>query len=428
MLGKRSPSLLTHAARNASRATNFQQKGTAMSFRENLQYLRASKNLTQEQLAVLLGVSRQSVTKWEAERSYPEMDKLLKLCQLFDCSLDDLVQGNVAQAKAKAESGKAETAANLNSTDAASAKEAGAVARDASIRDGASSKSHGSASESPHHNADGNAHESTSHAVTSVVAKPEDVTGYDAHWREFARKIATGICLCAASVVAPVLAYGPDNAGAALGVPAANLAVFVMFALIALGVSLIIPAAISHKQFRKEHPFVIDFYTLEERRCAARALGQGIVTGIACVLAGSGFCILAASAVPGNISSGVVLMCIAVGAALITHSAILRARTNVEAYNAKSAGVLSEGEINALTCDDERKQEHMRKAGARVRKTRALCGAIMLAATVIGLVWMFAVAGTGQSWGYNLSSMFWLSWVVGALTCGVVCTLRNTLP
>ena len=51
--------------------------------------------LTQEQLALMLGVSRQSVTKWEAEKSYPEMDKLLKLCQIFDVTLDDLVQGDL---------------------------------------------------------------------------------------------------------------------------------------------------------------------------------------------------------------------------------------------------------------------------------------------------------------------------------------------
>lgn len=66
-----------------------------MSFRENLIHLRATNNMTQEQLAVLLGVSRQAVTKWEAEKSYPEMDKLLKLCQIFNCTLDDLVQGDL---------------------------------------------------------------------------------------------------------------------------------------------------------------------------------------------------------------------------------------------------------------------------------------------------------------------------------------------
>lgn len=59
--------------------------------------MRATRNMTQEQLAVQLDVSRQSVTKWESERSYPEMDKLLKMCDLFDCTLDELVQGDLTK-------------------------------------------------------------------------------------------------------------------------------------------------------------------------------------------------------------------------------------------------------------------------------------------------------------------------------------------
>ena len=57
--------------------------------------------MTQEQLAMLLGVSRQSVTKWEAEKSYPEMDKLLKMCSIFECSLDDLVTGDLTNRPAE---------------------------------------------------------------------------------------------------------------------------------------------------------------------------------------------------------------------------------------------------------------------------------------------------------------------------------------
>ena len=45
-----------------------------MSFRDNLQHLRDTRNMTQSELAMLVGVSRQSVAKWEAEKSYPEMD------------------------------------------------------------------------------------------------------------------------------------------------------------------------------------------------------------------------------------------------------------------------------------------------------------------------------------------------------------------
>ena len=50
-----------------------------MSFGENLQFLRKQKNITQEQLAERLEVSRQSVSKWESSQSYPEMEKLLQI-------------------------------------------------------------------------------------------------------------------------------------------------------------------------------------------------------------------------------------------------------------------------------------------------------------------------------------------------------------
>lgn len=66
-----------------------------MGFRENLQHLRGTRDMSQANLAQQLGVSRQSVAKWEAEKSYPEMDKLIKICDLFDCLLDDLVRGDL---------------------------------------------------------------------------------------------------------------------------------------------------------------------------------------------------------------------------------------------------------------------------------------------------------------------------------------------
>lgn len=66
-----------------------------MSLGENLQFLRKRDNITQEQLAERLDVSRQSVSKWESDTTYPEMDKLIQLCQMFHCSMDDLVQGTI---------------------------------------------------------------------------------------------------------------------------------------------------------------------------------------------------------------------------------------------------------------------------------------------------------------------------------------------
>lgn len=66
-----------------------------MSLGENLQFLRKQKNMTQEQLAETLEVSRQSVSKWESDSTYPETDKLIQLANLFHCSLDDLMRKDV---------------------------------------------------------------------------------------------------------------------------------------------------------------------------------------------------------------------------------------------------------------------------------------------------------------------------------------------
>lgn len=68
-----------------------------MSFGENLQFLRKQKNITQEQLAERLEVSRQSVSKWESSQSYPEMEKLLQICSMFHCNMDTLMQGDVSK-------------------------------------------------------------------------------------------------------------------------------------------------------------------------------------------------------------------------------------------------------------------------------------------------------------------------------------------
>ncbi len=48
-----------------------------MNFANNIKAIRKENNLSQEQLAEKLGVSRQSVSKWESSQSYPEMDKIL---------------------------------------------------------------------------------------------------------------------------------------------------------------------------------------------------------------------------------------------------------------------------------------------------------------------------------------------------------------
>lgn len=68
-----------------------------MNLSENLLHLRTSHAVTQEQLAARLGVTRQSVARWEMGTSIPEMNKLIALCDFFGCTLDDLVRGDLTR-------------------------------------------------------------------------------------------------------------------------------------------------------------------------------------------------------------------------------------------------------------------------------------------------------------------------------------------
>ena len=62
-----------------------------MSFADNLKQVRKEHNLSQEELAELLNVSRQAVSKWEQGMGYPEVEKLLELSSKLDISLDQLM-------------------------------------------------------------------------------------------------------------------------------------------------------------------------------------------------------------------------------------------------------------------------------------------------------------------------------------------------
>lgn len=64
-----------------------------MSFADNLQLIRKEKQLSQEELAEKIGVSRQAISKWEQGSGYPETEKLLILSKELNISLDYLMLG-----------------------------------------------------------------------------------------------------------------------------------------------------------------------------------------------------------------------------------------------------------------------------------------------------------------------------------------------
>ena len=61
-----------------------------MTLGEKISALRAARGMKQDELAAALGVSRQSVSKWETGASVPELDKLVQLAGLFGVTLDEL--------------------------------------------------------------------------------------------------------------------------------------------------------------------------------------------------------------------------------------------------------------------------------------------------------------------------------------------------
>ena len=307
-------------------------KGTLMKFRDNLLYQRQQRNMTQEQLAMLLGVSRQSVAKWEAGQSTPEVDKLMRMAELFGCSLDDLVSGDLTQI---------------------------AVAPEEVLPDNAT---------------------------------PQDICGYDEHSRAFAARIATGVGLIIAGVALMCIL--------AVVSPFEELTVIATFVGVVAGLAFIIPAGVEHAAFAKAHPFVEDFYTEAQKADVRRWFTRLLVVGIALILAGIIVVIAWETVSSNDLGSGIMLALVAAGVYLIVRSSIYFGLVNVESYNRERA-------------NEKWEREHP--------IVNVVCGIIMLVATIIGLILLFA----GISMHANhepvpfIFDYFWLAWVVGGIGCAI---------
>ena len=74
-----------------------------MSLHETIYTLRTARNMSQLELAEALEVSRQSISKWETGAAVPELDKLVKLSDVFGITLDELVRGAAQPGEPKEE-------------------------------------------------------------------------------------------------------------------------------------------------------------------------------------------------------------------------------------------------------------------------------------------------------------------------------------
>ena len=75
-----------------------------MNFSDNIKKIRKDNNLSQEEFADLLNVSRQSVSKWESGLAYPEMDKIVMICKKFNVNIDDLLNKDISEVKSETKS------------------------------------------------------------------------------------------------------------------------------------------------------------------------------------------------------------------------------------------------------------------------------------------------------------------------------------
>lgn len=346
-----------------------------MSFRANLQYLRAQRNLTQERLAMLLGVSRQAISKWESEKAYPEMDKLLMICDLFGCTLDDLVLGDVSRPAASASaagSSNVDSSAETASPLAASSKTAGIIA--------------------------------------PIAELAQDITGYDEHRRRFALLIAGGVAAIVAGVGIGNLF---DSSNSILG--ATPLNDFLTFLCVCVGViaglAMLIPGGLSHTDFKRRHPYVEDFYTGEDRSRELRLLVIGIVGGISAILIGIAVTVYADDmlGVSDGWPNAIFLLLCASGVFGFVYCGMRYSLLNINAYN-KAA-------------EDDRKEHAGGEQDFYDKLTGAVCGIIMMIATLIGLCLLFlSPAALRGDWSTAGTSMFWVAWPIGGVLCGIAAT------
>lgn len=397
-----------------------------MSFKENLQYLRGSRNMTQEQLAMLLGVSRQAISKWESEKAYPEMDKLLMLCDMFGVTLDDLVMGDVRASAGCGGAGRVDLAADTDGmaasvgvADAAVGAVPGvigfAASQVAGMSDSGESDAQGAKtgvqlSVSP---------ESDTRDGTDIPQSVprhivQDVVGYDSHMRRFTWLIAIGVAAIILGVAVGML-FSPE--GSVLGPSPVNDVLVTVCTLVGaiVGLALLIPAGIMHGDFRRRHPYVQDFYTDEDKSRASVVLAIGVAIGAVLILAGVCvlvFCDELVADGDAGWPDSVLLACVAAAVFCFIMSGMTHDKVNVDKYNREAEEEsVHEGRSVPHPTMSESDRFYSRLTGA-------ICGVIMLLATVVALLMLFlGMAGSDvDAW----MKVFWVPWPIGGVLCGVV--------
>ena len=293
-----------------------------MSLGENLQFLRKKENITQEQLAEQLEVSRQSVSKWESDTTYPEMDKLMQICEIFRCSMDDLLKKDIS------------------------------------------------------------------------AIYVEDKAHYDSHYNQFSKMIALGVGLILFGIsVSQFLSIGlaPELEGLADSV----ILIFVIFA-----VAIFIIMGLRHSEFERKNPYIENFYSEEEIDQFHKKFPVMIVAGVVLILLG----VIVANVlgvggslypeVKGFVDS-IFFLFITIAVPILIYAGMQKEKYDIQKYN----------------------KMHNKGSGEykRDQLLGAICGCIMLAASILYLICGFVF----EAWGMPTVVIF--------PVCGIICGIVSII-
>lgn len=299
-----------------------------MSFSENLYFLRKRDKITQEELADRLGVTRQSVSKWETGEASPETDKLILICDLFGVSLDEIVRGDLT-----------------------------AEAVQENLREGA-----------------------------EEIADEESRQEFIAKTNKFALWIALGIffILLGVSVCLLLCGISANLSGSAAKLTSIMGGVAVVL-FVAVSVFLFIFSGMEYDRFRKEHPVMQRVYGDADCKAFTKKFATAMACLVSAILLDTVFLIVFTSFIDAEIITvsnedaaycfvTAVFMCllsIIVGG--LVYFGILHTKYEIAEYNRQNGEDSDERSIKRKKWSD------------------AICGTIMLVATgvflLIGFVW-----------------------------------------
>lgn len=334
-----------------------------MNFTNNLHYLRKRDKVTQEDLADRLGVSRQSVSKWETGEAYPETDKLIMLCDIFGVSLDDMLRNDLANNALQNENAPKTETATENAT----------------------------------------ANSQTEASQTSA-ATPQD---YTAHMDKFSKFIALGVFLVLLGVGVCLVLSG---VGEMLWPRQQELfdvlaAVAVIF-FVAIAVFLFVVAGIGHDHYCKQHPEISSPYSEAQLHAFEKRFAVSIASLVAGILFDVVVLVVFSSLIDAKIlAKGFedAAQCFVVAAFLIVLAflvggmvfvGIQHSKYNVKEYNQEAQAIAKQTKSSKLK--------------------DAICSVIMLVATAVFLVFGLVC---------NIWHPTWVVFPIGGILCGIFSTI-----